>query len=65
MIIHNDYSLSNQGIDSDDDDIKDYDHTVDFNRSRKIIKTSKQNKAIEVRTKKTFNLILIDLDNII
>ena len=64
MIKHNDPSFPNQGIDSDDDDIKDYDNTVDFYHSRKIIETGKQNNAIEVRTGKKFNLSVIDLDNI-
>ena len=53
MIEHNDPSFPNQGIDSDDDDIKDYESTVDFYHSRKIIITCKQNNAIEVRTGKT------------
>ena len=64
IIKHNDPSFPNQGIDSDDDDIKDYDSTVDFYHSRKIIKTGKQNNAIEVRTGKKFNLTVIDLDSI-
>ena len=64
LIKHNDPSFPNQGIDPDDDDIKDYDNTVDFYHSRKIIKTSKQNNAIEVRTGTKFNLTVIDLDNI-
>ena len=64
FIKHNAPSFPNQGIDSDDDDIKDYESTVDFYHSRKIIKTGKQNNAIEVRTGKKFNLTVIDLDNI-
>ena len=68
MIKHYDPSFPNQGIDSDDDDIKDYDSTVDFYHSRKIIKqidkSTKFNNAIEVRTGKKFNLTVIDLDNI-
>ena len=67
LIKHYDPSFPNQGIDSDDDDIKDYDSTVDFYHSRKIIKkidTSKFNNAIEVRTGQKFNLTVIDLDNI-
>ena len=54
MIEHNDPSFPNQRIDSDDDDIKDYDNTVDFYHSRKIIKSAKLNNAIEVRTGKYF-----------
>ena len=49
LIKHNDFSFPNQGIDTDYDDIIDYDNTVDFYHSRKIIKTDKQNNAIEVR----------------
>ena len=49
LIKHNDHSFPNQQIDSDDDDIKDYDSTIDFYHSRKIIKTGKQNNAIKVR----------------
>ena len=68
LIKHNDFSVPNQGIDSNDDDIKDYDNTVDFYHSRKIIKqidkSAKYNNAIAVRTGKKFNLTVIDLDNI-
>ena len=56
LIKHNDPIFPNQGIDSDYNDIKDYDNTVDFYHSRKIIKqidkSAKYNNAIEVRTGK-------------
>ena len=48
-----DPSCPNQEIDSDDDNIKDYDTTVKFYHSRKIVKTGNQNNAIEVNTRKS------------
>ena len=38
LIKHNDHSVPDQKIDSDNDDITDYDSTVDFYHSSKIIK---------------------------
>ena len=68
LMKHYDPSFPNQGIDSDDNDLNDYDSTVDFYHSRKMIKqidkSTKYNNAIEVRTGKKFNLTVIDLDNI-
>ena len=64
LIKHNDPSFSNQEIDLYDDDNRDYDSTVDFYHSRKIIKTGKQNNAIEITTIQKFNLTVIDLDDI-
>ena len=42
-------------IDSDDDDIKEYERRVDFYHSRKIVKTGKQNNALEVKNGNFFN----------
>ena len=51
-------------IDSDDDDIKDNDKTMELYHSAAIIKTNKTNNAIEIRTGKKFNLTVLDIDNV-
>ena len=55
--------FSDQEIYSDDDDIKDYDKTMELYHSSEIIKKNKINNAIEIRSRKKFILTEIDIDN--
>ena len=61
---HNIRGFTDQEINSDDDDIKDYDKTMELYHSAAIIKKNKINNAIEIRTGKKFNLTVIDIDNV-
>ena len=63
LLTHNIRGFPDQEIDSDDD-IKDYDKTMELYHSSAIIKKSKTNNAIEIRTGKKFDLSVIDIDNV-
>ena len=59
---HSIKGFPDQEIDSDDDDIKDYDITMDLYNSSAIIKKNKINNAMEIKTGKKFDLTVIDID---
>ena len=64
LLKHNIRGFPDHEIDSDDDDIKDYDKTMELYHSSAIINTNKINNAIEIRTGKKFNLTVINIDNV-
>ena len=64
LLKHNIREFPDQEIDSNDDDIKDYDKTNHLYHSSAIIKTNKINNSIEIRTGQKFNLTVIDIDNV-
>ena len=64
LLKHNIRGFPDQEIDSDDDDIKDYDKTMQLYHSAAIIKKNKTNNAIEIRTGKKFDLTVIDIYNV-
>ena len=64
LLKHNIRGFPDKEIDSDDDDIKDYNKTMELYHSSAIIKKNKINNAIEIRTGKKFDLTVIDIDNV-
>ena len=64
LLKHNLRGFPDQKIDSDNNNIKGYNKTMQSYQSSAIIKKNKTNNAIEIRTGKKFNLTVIDIDNV-